>query len=275
MEIRKVFCVIDPTTNSQPALVRGAEIAGNAKAALHAYVCIPETYQVPVESRAAMCEAETARHEAWLAAMLAPLREKGLTVSHEVECQDDWRAAQAPAAKRAGADIIIKASYRRSNLQRRLMKTADWTLLRGAHCPVLFVKDATATPTDKVLAAVNLNAKDPAHQALNEAIIDACQLIAKTTGAELHAVNAYDGEDNFVHPPDLAKKLGIPRERAHVADAPPEDLVPEIAAKLGNPLLVTGSVARRGAAAAVVGNTAERILDKINGEVFVLIHPAS
>lgn len=273
MKIKKIFCVIDPTTTNQPALLRGAAIAQDIKAALHAYVCIPGTNNLPAESRDAMREAEVARHEAWLAQMMAPFHKAKIKTSWEVECNDDWREALAPAAKRANADLIIKANYPRTAIQRRVMKTSDWVLLRGAHCPVLFVKSKQTKPVDTILAAINLNAEGKEYQELNDMIIDSARAIAKASGAKLHAVNAYDGSENFVHPPMLAKKVGIPREQAHVGDAEPEELVAKVAKSLGAPLVIIGTVARKGMKGAVVGNTAERLLDILDSEVLVITKP--
>lgn len=275
MKVEKVFCIIDPTTNNQPALARSAEVARSARATLHAYICIPGIQNVAAEDRNAMREAEISRHEAWLDRMVEPHRSNDLTITTEVECDDEWRKAFAPAAKRAKADLIIKPSYKRSTLQRQLLKTSDWTLLRSAECPVMFVKAARAEPMNTILAALNMNAEDDNHKKLNDTIIKYSQAIAKNTKSELHAVNAYDGSDNFIHPPDLARKVGIPRDHAHVGDSDPETLVAEVAEKLGSPLVIIGSVARKGVTATVVGNTAERILDRINSEVMVVIQPRS
>lgn len=270
-----IFCVIDPTTTEQRALKRAGQIAKQAKVALHVYVCVAGRENIPSEDRNDARAAQIARHEAWLRELVRPLQDEGLEVTIQVDSQEDWRAAIAPAARRVNADLIVKSSYRRSAIQRRLLKTSDWSLLRSADCPVLFVKTDRVTPMDKVLAAVNVAAEDADHQALNDMVINYATVVAKGTGAELHAVNAYSGSMSFVHPPDLAKRVGIERNRAHVGNAAPEALVAEVVAKLGAPLVVIGSLARKGISGAVVGNTAERILDELETDVIILIRPGS
>ncbi len=272
-KVSKIFCIIDPTTPEQRALKRAAAIAAESGAALHVYVCVPGQNNLPAEDRDDARAAEIARHEAWLREMVRPLQEQGVSVAIEVESDDDWRSAIAPAARRARADLIIKASYRRTAIQRRLLKTSDWTLLRNSDCPVMFVKTDRVEPLSQVLAAVNLAAEKPDHQALNDMVIEYSTMIAKATGSELHAVNAYPGSLNFIHPPDLAKRVGTERSRAHVGDAAPEALISEVAEKLAQPLVVIGSLARKGLGGAVVGNTAERILDAVDTDVIVLIRP--
>lgn len=270
MDIKKVFCVIDPTKPEQPALVRSVGIVRNTGATLHAYICIPVAYNVSAEDKEAMREVELERHEAWLEKMLAPFREKDCTITYEVEASEDWRSALAPAAERAGADLIVKPSYQRTAIQRRFVKTSDWTLLREAKCPVLFVKSGQMKEFKKILLAVNLAAKDPKYVELNDKVIAYGKAVADLTDAELHVVNAYEGSENFIHPPDIAKRAGTTRDRVHVGDAEPEEWIAEVSDKLDGPLVIIGTMGRTGMNAAVVGNTAERILDKLNTDILVI-----
>ena len=275
MKLDRIFCVIDPTTNNQRALDRARFVASGNNAHIHAYICIATPMADAAEDRRALQEAEIARHEAWLERLVTPLREEGREVTTEVECRDEWRDALAPAAERAGADLIIKSAYRRSALRRRLLKTSDFILLRSANCPVLLVKTDRIGKLDRVLAAVNIAIEDDAHRQLTDRVIDIARTVAETADAELHCVNAYSGSLNFVHPPDLAKRAGIERRQAHVGDAEPAELIAQVAEKIEAPLVVIGSVARRGVSGAVVGNTAEKILDTVPADILTIITPRS
>ncbi|MCC7413149.1 MAG: universal stress protein [Gammaproteobacteria bacterium] len=270
IQLRKIFCVIDPTTSNQRALARATYIGGATGAAVHAYVSTFAGADRPAEDRDELREVEVARYRAWLESLIAPLRERGIDVTTEVDWQDDWRAALGPAASRAGADLIIKSSYRRAAPQRRLLKTADWTLLRTADCPVMLAKAEKVVRDGIVMAAVNLNARDPDHEALNDAVLAYANGIASAAGADLHVVNAFAGSENFIHTPDLARRAGVPRANAHTGDAAPDELITQVARDVGAQLVVIGSVARRGLAAAVVGNTAERILDRLDCDVVTI-----
>lgn len=262
----KLFCVIDPTTVTQASLERAQVLAKLTKASIHAYACVTAP-SGPEGSR----EAEVERYKAWLTVMMKPLIDAGCEVTSEIEVSDDWRQALAPAARRAGANLIIKSSRRRTPLQRRFLRTSDWLLLRAAHCPVLLAKSPTTKPITSVLAAVNLNAADDAHQKLNDIVIATAKQVVELTGAELYAVNAHSDSLDFVHPPDLARRLGIPRAHAHVGEGDPADVIQEVAGKLGWPLVVIASVARTGLTAAVVGNTAERILDGLETDILTVV----
>ena len=272
--VQKIFCVIDPTTTRQRALSRAAAVASATGASLHAYCCFSISADRPSSERAEFEEAELARYRAWMETLIDPLRADGIAVEYEVDCRDDWRSAMAPAAKRADADLIVRATVPRTALQRRMLKTTDWKLLREAPCPVLLVKSDSAEGLHRVLAAVNIKDKDEAHRRLTDSVIEYARAVAELAGAELHGVNAFQGSGNFVHPPDLAKRLGVERQQAHVGDAEPEELVAQVAEKLDASLVVVGSLARKGISGAVVGNTAERILDGVPADLLCIVQQA-
>lgn len=269
-QLTKIFCVIDPTTPHQRALVRAASVAAGSQATVHAYLCFALPANASYQDADELREAELARHTLWLDKLVEPYLADGIQVTTEVECQNNWRDALAAAATRAEADLVVRSSYRRTALQRRVLKTADWTLLRESRCPVLLVKTGSVAQLDNVLVALNIAAKDEPHQRLNDTVITYSQAVARLSGAKLHAVNAFQGSQNFVHPPDLAKRVGVERAQAHVGDASPEELIARVAEKVGATLVIIGSLSRRGMSGLVVGNTAERILDNVNADVLTV-----
>lgn len=270
-DISNIFVVMDPTTDDQRALKRATRIATQLQAKVHAYLCIFERAE-RAEDVEVLQKAEMERRRAWLEDAVKPLRDQGLSVEIEVEWDRDWREALGPAANRAGADLIVKSSFTHSGARRYLLKTSDWRLLRTAGCPVLLTKRDDPNRTGKIIAAVNIAAADDAHQRLNDQILEYARSIIEQRGeGELHAVNAYSGSTHFVHPPDLAKRCGIKREHAHVADAAPESLIAEVAEDIGAEMVVIGTVARHGIAGTIIGNTAERVLDHLEVDVLTIV----
>lgn len=270
VKITRVLCIIDPTSNRQRALDRAAFLARQSGAAVHALLCFAPSLNVPADDADELAAAEQTRHELWLDHLVQPLREAGGSVTTEVICSADWRSAITSAVRSSEADLVIKPAAKRTPLQRRMLKTSDWLVLRDASCPVLFAKRGDAGAIKRVLAAVNIAARDDAHMQLTDAVIAAGHDIAGQLGAELNVVNAYTESKNFIHPPDLAKRTGVERQQAHVGDADPEQLIASVCQKIDAGLVVIGSVGRKGMAAAVVGNTAERILDTVDADILVL-----
>tara|TARA_R110002073_G_scaffold267439_3_gene430744 strand:- start:483 stop:1307 length:825 start_codon:yes stop_codon:yes gene_type:complete len=268
--LSKIFAVVDPTTDNQIALTRAGIIAGrNENISLHVYEAI---YGVFDNADAAAVErVETARHRAWLDTLVAPLREAGIEVVVEVEWSAHWRDAIAPAALRAGANLIIKAANARSGAQRRLLKTADWTLLRNAPCPVYLIKKDAISTNIKVLMAIDMSRNDDLHRKLNDLVIDyGNTLLVGAEGASLFAVNAYPSADKFVYKDDLAAKTGVAPRNAYTIEGPPEKVISEIAEQVEADIVIVGTAARHGIKAAVIGNTAEKILDGIRTNILTV-----
>lgn len=272
MALEHIFCVVDPTTTNQRALRRAEGIAAAVKVPVHAYVCINGKYVTTQNAdREMTLAAEKARHEAWLDRLVQPLREQGIEVTTEVDASDNWHEALANAAKRSGNDLIIKTSEKKPSLQRRLMRTADWTLLRSATCPVLIVKAEEQRKLDKILVAVNLQAEDEAHVALTDRVIEEAHRIADAFNTELWAANAYEGSENFVYPDALARRTRVDPMKCKVDDASPEALLRELTEKESIPMVIVGSIVRKGIKGVVVGNTAERILDGLQSDILVIM----
>ncbi len=275
MKLDKLFCVIDPTTNHQTTLERATFLARNGSPSIHAFLCFTPPTGTPVADDAAFRAAEQKRHELWLEDLVTPLRDEGCRVTTETVCSNDWREGISTAVAEHHADLTIKAAHRRSPLQRRFLKTSDWVVLRDAKTPVLFVKRPQPGAIKRVLAAVNIAATDAPHQGLTDLVIAEGHDVATTLGAELHVVNAYYDSKNFIHPPDLAKRVGLPRAQCHVGDGAPEAVIAATAEKIAADLVIIGSVGRKGMAAAVVGNTAERILDSVDADILTVFRPSA
>jgi len=266
----RIFVVIDPTTDHQSALQSAAVIADRNKGSrLHAYCAIYNG--ADTKDPEALKRVETARHQVWLEDLVGPVRESGLQVDCEVEWARDWRGALGPAARRANADLVVKAASQHSATGRRFLKTSDWSLLRNAPCPVYLVKKERIDTGAKVLVAVDITRDEEVHRKLNEAVLEYGRAIVESIAdAELHAVNAYSGSSHFVHPPDLAKATSLPRAAAHTVDGAPERVIPDCAEQIGASVVIVGTTGRAGLSGAILGNTAERILDAVQTNILTV-----
>lgn len=268
--IRKIFAVIDPTTDKQSALISAELIASQDSAvALHVYAAIySSTDNFDAD---ALQRVELSRHRAWIESLVAPIRIAGNDVTVEVEWTKEWRDAIAPAAERAGAELIVKAASSHSGAGRRLLKTSDWTLLRNSHCPVYLVKKDSIEAGAKILVALDMRREDDLHSRLNEQVLAYGRaLVANIPDSSLHAVTAYPNSDNFVYPGDRAEKSGIESNRAHAIEGSPESVIPEVAQKIAANIVVIGTAAREGIKAAVIGNTVEKVLDAVDSNILTV-----
>jgi len=268
--ISKIFAVIDPSTDNQIALVRAGKIAGrNENIAVHVYEALYSNQEN--SDKDALRRVETARHQAWLESLVAPLRESGIKVDVEIEWTSTWRDAIAPAAQRAGADLIIKAATAHSGAERRLLKTSDWSLLRNAPCPVYQIKKDAISQNIKVLMAIDVSRTDALHSKLNELVMDyGKSLLVGAEGASLFVVNAYPNSEKFIYKEDLAEKTGVDPANAFTVEGLPEKVIPEVAEQVQADIVIVGTAAREGLKAAVIGNTAEKLLDAISTNILTV-----
>jgi universal stress protein E len=109
---------------------------------------------------------------------------------------------------------------------------------------------------------------------------------------EVHLVNAYPGtpihvaieipefnpeeyNDSMKHHhqqavTELATQFAVPASQTHVQEGMPEDVIPRVASSIDAEMLVIGTIGRTGLSAAIIGNTAEHVIDRLDCDVLAL-----
>ncbi|BFM13719.1 universal stress protein UspE [Simiduia litorea] len=280
----KLLVVIDPLTDDQMALGRAVKLALEINASLHLFCCtyLSEDELLEYSSRKDAKHSQVQETKDWLQELAQPIKNQGLEVSCEVVWNQRWEMMVAQAAGRVDATLIVKSSFQHSALSRKFKHTSDFYLMRAAPCPVLLVKSDEAWQNSIILAAVSLNEHEPEHDVLNNRILTQAQRLAKATGFELHLVSAIEKTPNFVklfhllehsEAPDqqlAAERFGIPSANMHLREGKAKAVITDLTQELHADLLVIGTAARAGVQATLVGNTAEKILDKVETDVMVV-----
>lgn len=190
-------------------------------------------------------------------------------------------------AQRDQFDLVIKTVHRTQSL---IHTPADWTLLRDCPAPLLLVSGRKWAKKPAVLATLDLNRTDGAHERLNRKVLAAANQIATNYGGAVHCVYAIEvsrvlSDLDIINPRTAAKKekariaqhlqsliepYGIPMSRVHLPTGKVGQCVNGIARKVKADLLVMGTTARRGVKGFVIGNSAERVLTKAPCDVLAL-----
>jgi universal stress protein E len=264
-----LFVVYDPIREDQPALERAADIAADTGASLHVFACIYMDTDAAAD-KSKEIKGLLAQQQATLDLALAPIRKRGITVSMELEWDKSWCQAVVRASIKMGADMVLKSSFKHSASKRILNRTSDFTLMRECLCPVLLVKDSTVRETPKVLAAIDICAKKESYERLNKNVIDFSKLFVGKNGTEVHYINAFQDFKGVPNRQELIENWGIESDRIHIKLGDPDKVIVRQANKLGVGLVVVGNSARSGLPAAIIGNTVEKVLDKLDCDVLAM-----
>lgn len=269
MKLNKILVVHDPIHEEQPALARAAVVANEVGASLHLFACIHEDI-----SGADRGSEETKRlleqHQASMEKLLAPIIAMGITTTTEVEWDRDWHHAVVRAATRSHADMVFKSSFRHSSSRRMLKQTSDWILIRECLCPVLLIKNTEPPAVPRILAGIDIQAKAESYEKLNQHIVEFSRQLVASERTEVHVVNAFQ---NFRGVPDRQKLIdvsGVDSNQIHIKMGTPDQVIVDTAKKIDASLVIVGNSHRSGLAALLHGNTAEKILDKLDCNVLAM-----
>ena len=189
-------------------------------------------------------------------------------------------------------DLVIKSSHKHSAIQTFIFTPTDWHLLRKCPCPVLLVKEREWPMGGNVLAAVNCATDDKEQVALNNKVIGESAEVARLLTAQLHLVNAYpitpvnmalelpDFDPNAYNAAvkrhhekamlEYAERFNLDHSVLHLEEGLAEEVIPQCADTINASLVILGTVGRTGLSAALLGNTAEQVVDKLSCDILVL-----
>ncbi|MDH3439562.1 MAG: universal stress protein, partial [Gammaproteobacteria bacterium] len=163
----RFLAVIDPTRGDQWALQKAVSMAKDRdNAEVYALLCAWTDRECADEET--LRAAELRRNALWLSEILDGLENQGVTVEPLVTWGEDWREAICSAAADKEIDLVVKRASGRQNS----LASSDRQLIRTLKSALLLVKHDPSRDLKKVVVAVDFNATDEDHVALNDAIMD-------------------------------------------------------------------------------------------------------
>ncbi len=296
-DYQKILVVVDPTTEHQVALARAVALACKSNARVTVFLSIFDfsyemTSILSSQEREAMRQGVIDQRIAWIQDLLSAYKHLHLNIDTQVIWHNRPFESIINHAIAGQYDLIVKGTHAHDKLKAVIFTPTDWHLMRKAPVPVLMVKDHAWPEAGKILCAVNVASEDTAHQTLNGKIIEHAKELAAKFAGEVHLVNGYPGTpvNLAIELPDfdaqtyndtiriqheqrveyLANAYGIALSCCHVKEGLPEDVIPELAEELDAELVILGTVGRTGFSAALIGNTAEHVIDSINCDLLAI-----
>jgi universal stress protein E len=276
-DIRRILVAVkDPTSNTLPAVLKAAQLAKSfgAELVLFQSIVLPIYLEGDVSymnDGLAAAERCTADARKALEAIARKLRHRGILVS--VSAQFDYPVYEAVIREttRLKVDLIV-AEQHHGHRAASLLHLVDWELLRLSPVPVLLVKDPHAYRRPTVLAAV-----DPDHTYGTLHAMHAyapIPVLAFPSGAiteeEVVAIQSHSAEEANEKLKRALRDAEIRNAVPHVIGRHPSDAIPEVADELHSSLVVMGAISRTGVKRLLIGNTAERVLDRLSCDVLVI-----
>ncbi|MFU6377278.1 universal stress protein [Metapseudomonas otitidis] len=268
--IRSILVVVDPSHPESLALKRATLIAGVTQSHLHLLVCDRKQ-----------------DHSAWLADLAGTLTGDGYSVSTQQAWHENLHQTVITVQQAEGCGLVIKQHVPENPLKRALLTPDDWKLLRYCPGPVLMVKTDTPWTGGVILAAVDVGNNDGPHRTLHASIISHGYDIAGLARGSLHVVSAHPSPMLSAADPtfqlkesiearyrnacrEFQEEFDVSDDNLHIAEGPADVIIPYAAKTLKAAVTVIGTVARTGLSGALIGNTAEVVLDALESDVLVL-----
>lgn len=294
---KNLLVVIDPSQESQKALARAVELARKNNAQITAFLSIFDfsyemTTMLSSEERESMRGSVINSRSQWIHEIIESMDTQGLNINVKVVWHNRPFEAIIDQVDTFGYDLVIKGTHEHDKLKAVIFTPTDWYILRKCPCPVLLVKDHLWPENGNILAAINVGSDEEEHAALNNKITEEALNLANIIHANANLVNSFPGtpvniaieipEFNATEYNDNVKnhhissmqkhaqKFGIDEQHTFVKEGLPEDVIEAMAEELDAELVILGTVGRTGISAALIGNTAEHVIDRLNCDVLAL-----
>lgn len=273
----------DPFAADQPALTKAVALAlrSGARLVLFNSFMIPQPVSdVPMDAREQIIRSAIRERRERMESLVAHTRVR------EAKCIVRWDYPAHEAIVRqvlkTRPDVVITASHRHGRLARWLLANTDWELIRQCPRPVWFVRSPQMSQNPRILVAV-----DPFHAhekpaALDERLIRAARVVSEQFNGRVSLVHACQVPDS-ARPvrtlvvgrakqmvQDLAARHGIDQQECEIRVGRPEDVIAAVERRDSTDLLVMGAVSRSIEAHPVIGNTAERVIDRVSCDLLVI-----
>jgi universal stress protein E len=290
--------VTDPFAREQLAAEKAAAVARKCKSKIvlfNAFMVPQPVSDVSMGSHEQIIEAAVRQRREQLACIAARLK---LPASTQCIARWDYPIHEAVVrqVQQIKPDVLIAESHRHGRLARIVLANTDWQLMRDCPCPLWFVRSAAVPKRSRWLVAVDPRHAHAKPAKLDERLLRAAQGAVQQLGGSVSVAHAYETPPTAIaevllepvrlpRPTEqtrefvattartvlnLAARHGIAAEDCVVREGETADVLAAEAKRLRADVLVMGAVSRSLVTRPVIGATAERVIDHVDCDVFVV-----
>ena len=297
--IRRILVAVKELDSGGLAVAnKAAQLARRLKAELCLFHALsgPLYLEVVSLSKRPVTEAEEAtlaEVTSRLEKIAAHLRSDTLKVTTAAVWDYPSHDAVVRMALRLGADLVLVDCPRHNHAAPWFLHFTDWELLRKCPLPVLLVKNHELYRRAPVLAALDPGRARGKPADLDLDILDYGSSLASALDNHLHAVHAFNpipelSAREIVVPQRLAEaeqqayakahdsldplldQAGVSQNHRHIEEGVAVDVIDNVVRATGAQILVMGAVSRAGLKGLLIGNTAERMLDRLACDMLIV-----
>lgn len=297
-----ILAVIEPDNHPLEVIKRASWLAKLNRCEVHLLLCDPEIgplaegFFLSPEARS-IREKIDAAQLAMLDAYTEEARDQGVTVTAEVVGDRPIAEAVLRRALDMNPQYIVKGTHYHSVAERSIFVDTDWHLMRNCPFPLWLVKPHEMPDKPVIVAAV-----DPTHShdkpaVLDQLIVNRAKQVAEQANGEVHLLHTYqrlasigkaaswtfkpielpidelDQKTKKEHREkldELANTNNIDQEHTHQLPGPTREILPTFVRANNADLVVMGALARWSLKRAVIGSTAERVMDHLPCDILIV-----
>jgi len=297
-----ILAVVEPDVVPQEVVARAAWLSERMAATLTLLLCdadvtaLASNFFVSTETKA-IAESMRAAQREILEDLAEPARKRDIAVTLDVLEERPVGEGILQRALDMNPRFVIKGTQYHSDARRAIFVDTDWFLIRTCPYPLWLVKPREMAPKPLIIAAVDPTHEQDEKARIDHLIVEHARSIAAKTGGEVHLLHTYQplkgigDEATKTFKPirlpvdELSKRIakehrekldalaaatGIARNRTHQLPGSTRDVLPFFARDRQADLVVMGAVARWSLQRAVIGSTAERVLDHLPCDILIV-----
>lgn len=299
---QKILAIVEPDNHPQQVVQRATWLAGLYGCELELLWCDPaisplgEALFLSNEAGEIKKRIRAAQNEI-LNELASVPREAGVEVTTNILEQRPIADGILARTLDMRPRFLVKGVEYHSVAERSILVDTDWQLLRSCMYPLWLVKPHEMHKDLRIVAAV-----DPTHDhdkpaALDQIIVNTANDVAQRADGDLHLLHTYNrlesigSEATFTFKPiilpvdelaemhkkehrekldALAAANKIDAENVHQLPGKTNKILPMFVRSHNMDLVVMGAIARWGIKRAVIGSTAERVLDALPCDVLIV-----
>ena len=297
-QINKILVVVDPTVERDFVLDKAKLVAKATDASLHLFINNSNTlseqsyFYEGIDSDFFKTQSKLFKdhYKKLLAEIEEELQADGFTVSSEFAENNHLAESIIEHADAIQANLVIKSTHHHDALERSIITNTDWRLIRKCPLPLMLVKPGEWHDEGKIVTAIDPLHVKASQSRLDHVLLESAKKIGEILGQPVRVFHSYfpfvsalfplggESKDYLLRIEEqhskkvleVMAKHGFNEDNLELSRG---ELAPDLVRYLKRSdanLLVIGALSRNFLERAIVGNTAEKILEDCPCDVLVM-----